>query len=116
MQLKCNIIKNLLDSSFKEDFGIKGDITSDSVIDKQANIEFSINSRQAAILCGIQIAKYYLDNYSSIKYTIHKNDSDTINTGDRLISGQGNAREILLIERIILNYMQHLYRKMCVRY
>ena len=37
MQLKCNIIKNLLDSSFKEDFGIKGDITSDSVIDKQAN-------------------------------------------------------------------------------
>ena len=63
MQLKCNIIKNLLDSSFKEDFGIKGDITSDSVIDKQENIEFSINSRQAAILCGMQIAKYYLDNY-----------------------------------------------------
>ena len=108
MKLKYNIIKNLLDSSFKEDFGIKGDITSDSVIDKQANIEFSINSRQAAILCGMQIAKYYLDNYSSIKYTIHKNDSDTINTGDRLISGQGNAREVLLIERIILNYIQHL--------
>ena len=43
MQLKCNIIKNRLDSSFKEDFGIKGDITSDSVIDKQVNIEFSIN-------------------------------------------------------------------------
>ncbi len=108
MQLKCNIIKNLLDSSFKEDFGIKGDITSDSVIDKQAKIEFSINSRQAAILCGVQIAKYYLDNYSSIKYTIHKHDSDTIKTGDTLISGQGNAREILLIERIILNYVQHL--------
>lgn len=108
MQLKCNIIKSLLDSSFKEDFGIKGDITSDSVIDKQAKIGFSINSRQAAILCGIQIAKYYLDNYSSIKYTIHKHDSDTIKTGDTLISGQGNAREILLIERIILNYVQHL--------
>lgn len=108
MQLKCNIIKNLLDSSFKEDFGIKGDITSNSVIDKQAKIEFSINSRQAAILCGVQIAKYYLDNYSSIKYTIHKNDSDTIKTGNTLISGQGNAREVLLVERIILNYMQHL--------
>lgn len=108
MQLKCNIIKNLLDSSFKEDFGIKGDITSDSVIDKQAKVEFSINSRQDAVLCGIQIAKYYLDNYSSIKYTIHKNDSDTIKPGDILISGQGNARELLLIERITLNYLQHL--------
>ena len=108
MQLKCNIIRNLLDNSFKEDFGIKGDITSDSVIDKQATIEFSINSRQKAILCGIQIAKYYLDNYSTAKYTIHKFDSDIIKPGDVLISGQGNGREILLIERIILNYLQHL--------
>ncbi|CAN0582518.1 unnamed protein product, partial [Ectocarpus sp. 12 AP-2014] len=108
MQLKCNIIRNLLDDSFKEDFGIKGDITSDSVIDKQAQIEFSINSRQKAVLCGIQIAKYYLDNYSTSKYTIHKFDSDSIKTGDALVSGQGNAREILLIERIILNYLQHL--------
>lgn len=108
MQLKCNIIRNLLDDSFKEDFGIKGDITSDSVIDKQAQIEFSINSRQKAVLCGIQIAKYYLDNYSTSKYTIHKFDSDSIKPGDALVSGQGNAREILLIERIILNYLQHL--------
>lgn len=108
MQLKCNIIKNLLDESFREDFGIKGDITSDSVIDKQAKIEFSINSRQEAVLCGIQIAKYYLDNYSTSKYTIHKFDADTLKPGDTLISGQGNGREILLIERIILNYLQHL--------
>lgn len=108
MQLKCNIIRNLLDESFREDFGIKGDITSDSVIDKQAKIEFSINSRQEAVLCGIQIAKYYLDNYSTSKYTIHKSDSDNIKSGDALISGQGNGREILLIERIILNYLQHL--------
>lgn len=108
MQLKCNIIRNLLDESFREDFGIKGDITSDSVINKQAKIEFSINSRQKAVLCGIQIAKYYLDNYSTSKYTIHKSDSDIIKPGGTLISGQGNGREILLIERIILNYLQHL--------
>jgi nicotinate-nucleotide pyrophosphorylase (carboxylating) len=108
MQLNFNITKDLLDNSFKEDFGIKGDITSDSVVDKQAKIEFSINSRQDAILCGIPIAQYYLDNYSSIDYTVHKNDSDIIKPGDTLISGQGNAREVLLIERIILNYLQHL--------
>lgn len=108
MQLKCNIIKNLLDESFREDFGIKGDITSDSVIGKEAKIEFSINSRQEAVLCGIQIAKYYLDNYSTSKYTIHKLDSDPLKPGGTIISGQGNAREILLIERIVLNYLQHL--------
>lgn len=108
MQLQLNTIKELLDNSFKEDFGIKGDITSDSVIDKKAKIQFSINSRQKAIICGIQIAKYYLDNYSSINYTIHKNDSDHVKSGETIISGQGNAREILLIERIILNYLQHL--------
>ena len=108
MRLNCNILKNLLDSSFKEDFGIKGDITSDSVVDKKAKIEFSIKSRQDAVLCGVQIAEYYLNNYSSAKYTIHKNDSNMIRQGDIIISGKGNAREILLIERIILNYLQHL--------
>jgi len=108
MQLNCNIIKDLLDNSFKEDYGIKGDVTSDSVIDKHAKIEFSINCRQDATLCGIPIAQYYLDNYSSIDYTIHKNDSDIIKPGDTLISGQGNAREVMLIERIILNYLQQL--------
>ena len=108
MQLHCNISKDLLDSSFKEDYGIKGDVTSDSVIDEHAKIEFSINCRQNAILCGVAIAQYYLDNYSSIDYTVHKSDSDIIKSGDTLISGRGNAREILLIERIILNYLQHL--------
>jgi nicotinate-nucleotide pyrophosphorylase (carboxylating) len=108
MQLQINTIRDLLDSSFKEDFGIKGDITSDSVIKKQSQIKFAINSRHDIVICGIQIAQYYLDNYSGVKYKIHKNDSDIAKPGEVIISGTGNAREILLIERIILNYLQHL--------
>jgi nicotinate-nucleotide pyrophosphorylase (carboxylating) len=108
MQLHIHTIKDLLDNSFKEDFGIKGDITSDSVIEEVTQIKFSINSRHDMIVCGVQIAEYYLDNYSSIEYKTHKNDADMAKSGEVLISGTGNAREILLIERIILNYLQHL--------
>ena len=108
MQLNFKIIKNLLDGSFKEDFGIKGDINSDSVIDANIKVNFSINSRQEGVLCGAQVAQYYLNNYSSINYIVHKNDGEIIDKGDKLISGNGNAKEILLLERIILNYMQHL--------
>jgi nicotinate-nucleotide pyrophosphorylase (carboxylating) len=108
MQLKCNMIQNLLDESFREDFGIKGDITSDSIIESNTKVKFSINSRQEGVLCGVEIAKYYLDNYSSVTYNVHKIDGDKIVNQDSIISGFGNAKEILLIERIMLNYLQHL--------
>ena len=39
MTLQINVLKDSLDISFKEDYGIKGDITSDSVIDKESHVE-----------------------------------------------------------------------------
>lgn len=108
MQLQINILKDFLDSSFKEDYGIKGDITSDAVINESTKVDFRINARQKLILCGVQIAQYYFDNYSSVKYQIQKKDSELIQAGDDIISGSGSAREILMLERVILNYLQHL--------
>lgn len=108
MQLQINLLKDLLDKSFKEDFGTKGDITSNAILDKKVKTRFFIKSRQSATLCGIDIARYYLDNYSTAQYMIHKHDSDVLQAGDTIISGEGNAKEVLLIERIVLNYMQHL--------
>lgn len=107
-QLECHVIKDLLDSSFKEDFGINGDITSYAVIDKNAMVEFTISSRQDIVLCGVPIVSYYLDHYSTSKYKIHHLDTSHIKDKDIIISGYGNAKEILLIERIMLNYLQHL--------
>ncbi len=108
MQLQIRTLRKLLDDSFKEDYGIKGDITSEAMINAETQVNFAINARQNLILCGVQIAQYYFDEYSSIKYKIHHTDSQTIKENTVIISGSGFATEILLLERIILNYMQHM--------
>lgn len=108
MQLNISTIKHLLDDSFLEDYGIKGDITSQATIEKDKEISFKIKAREGLILCGSTIAKYFFDNYSSVKYKLHKSDANYINSGDIIISGTGKALEILMLERIILNYLQHL--------
>jgi len=52
--------------------------------------------------------QYYFDEYSSIEYKIHINDSQCAHPGDVIISGTGLAREVLMLERVCLNYLQHL--------
>jgi len=108
MQLYINTLKNFLDRSFKEDYGINGDVTSNSVIDLDTKVNFQINARTPLIVCGTQIANYYFDEYSSIKYNIHQSDSTSLKTGGKIISGTGLAREVLMLERIVLNFIQHL--------
>lgn len=108
MQLDINLIKNSLDNSLREDLGIKGDITSEATIDKNKECSFKINTRQKIVVCGTDIAKYFLDHYSDAKYQILVADGNLAHPGETIISGKGNARDILKIERIILNYMQHM--------
>jgi nicotinate-nucleotide pyrophosphorylase (carboxylating) len=108
MQLQLNILKKSLDKALREDYGIKGDITSDAIIDDNIEINFKIQPREEIVVCGLQIAQYYFDAYSSVKYKLHCKDSDKLKSGATLISGSGDAKEILLLERVILNYLQHL--------
>lgn len=108
MQLNLNIIRNLLDNSLKEDFGIRGDITSDATITPNSIINFRINSRKKSILSGVEIAKYYLKQYTDVNYSVHKQDGEKVSSGEDIISGRGDARDILLVERVLLNYLQHL--------
>ena len=108
MSLQINMIQDSLDRSLKEDYGIKGDITSNSIIKNDLRVNFVIKTREEITLCGLQIAGYFFDKYSSIEYTYHYQDSDYVPTGSVIISGSGSAKEILLLERVILNYLQHL--------
>lgn len=108
MQLQINVLKKSLERSFKEDYGIKGDITSDSVIDENAQVSFEINAREEMVICGLQIAQYYFNEYSSVQYKLHHKDSDLVPAKSVILSGSGSAKEVLLLERVILNYLQHL--------
>ena len=55
MQLQLRTLHQLLDASFKEDYGTKGDMTSNALISSGTEVKFAINARQNLVLCGIQI-------------------------------------------------------------
>jgi nicotinate-nucleotide pyrophosphorylase (carboxylating) len=108
MQPTIAELRNFFDLSLVEDLGIGGDITSDAVIRGQKNIDFTIKLRTPAVLCGLIVSDYLLKNYSTIKYRNHLCDKDCGSIGSVIISGTGDAHEILRLERVVLNYLQHL--------
>lgn len=108
MQLQMNILRNFLNLCLEEDYGIAGDITSFAIIGEDKQVEFSIKAREKLVLSGLPIVEYYLSNYSTVKYQSHVKDSDIIWAGSVILSGKGRARDILLLERVMLNFLQHM--------
>lgn len=89
-----------------EDEGF-GDITSNAVIDKnQINIA-EITSKEEGILAGVDIV---MDIFKSrnIEVLFNLEEGSKINKGDLLFSIKGNAVDILLVERTVLNLLMHM--------
>ncbi len=94
-------------TALKEDIGA-GDITSLLTIPKNQIASAKIIAKEQGIISGILPVKHILDDYSSLKYTIFKEDGDTVTNGDVIIELHGHCQEILKLERTILNYLQQL--------
>lgn len=105
--INIHLIKDFLDKTLQEDIN-HGDITSNFVIPNNINVNFNITSRENIIISGVPILEYFIKTYSNIKYKIHTSDGQEIKSESVILSGSGNAKEILLLERIMLNYIQHL--------
>lgn len=108
MQLTISQLAHYFDSHLSEDLGVGGDITSNSVIQGKKNIDFQIVSREEIVVCGAEISDYFFQNHSSITYSKSFKDKNIAGAGAVLVSGNGDVHEILRLERIILNYLQHL--------
>jgi nicotinate-nucleotide pyrophosphorylase len=55
MQLQIRTLHQLLNASFKESYGTKGNMTSNAVINSETEVKFAINARHNLVLYGIQI-------------------------------------------------------------
>ncbi len=101
-------INALLKQAFDEDVK-DGDITSLSVIDKDATLKAQMTAREEMILAGLPLAIAafnYLD--PNCKLEAHANDGDHLSKGDVVLTIEGAARAMLTAERTALNFVQHL--------
>ncbi len=84
-----------------EDEGF-GDITSNSVVEKGKEIIARIISKDKGILAGMDVICGVFEEYG-IKVNFRLTDGSEISENDLLMSVEGDARTILLLERTVLN-------------
>ncbi|MDA9004650.1 carboxylating nicotinate-nucleotide diphosphorylase [Amylibacter sp.] len=100
-----DIIKRALD----EDLGGAGDITSRAVIPNGTKYKAKINSRSTGVISGMQIAQMaflMIDRKLEINTLIK--DGSRVSPKDTCMTIEGDAKSILMAERVALNFAGRL--------
>jgi nicotinate-nucleotide pyrophosphorylase (carboxylating) len=101
--------KEFVQRVLAEDLGKGGDITSIATIDAGARFSAEMNSRQAIVVAGLELAALFfraLDADMAIELLVK--EGDAAQHGTTLMRLEGNARAMLTAERSALNTLQHL--------
>ena len=108
MKIEFEKIRPLLTSTLNEDIG-EGDITTQSCIESDKTASALIIAKQVGIVCGLDLIKYIFDLIDpKVSVKCNYSDGNRVRIGDIIAEISGNARSILSVERIILNFLQHL--------
>ncbi len=108
VKLSKNFIKNTVKLALNEDLYPSGDITS-NLIQKNKIITVKLISNESAIVAGLIFAKLafnLIDN--KIKFIIKKKDGSEVKKNSLVAIIQGNAKHILIGERVALNFLSHI--------
>lgn len=87
----------------EKDLG-RGDITTEGLFKQPKIVSGRIFSREAGILAGIQEIEFFL-NTCALRLKFLKKDGAKIRPGETLALLKGDIREILKVERVVLNLL-----------
>ena len=108
IKLSKNFIKNSVKLALNEDLYPSGDITSNLIKNKKI-IKAKLITNQNAIVGGLLFAKYAFSLVDKkIKFVIKKKDGSFVKKKSVIATIQGNAQNILIAERVALNFMSHI--------
>jgi nicotinate-nucleotide pyrophosphorylase (carboxylating) len=108
IKLSKEFIRNTVKLALNEDLYPSGDITS-ALIENNRTITVKLLSNQNAVIGGLLFAKQtfaLIDN--KIKFIIKKKDGSEIKKGSLIALIKGNAKNILIAERVVLNFLSHI--------
>ena len=96
-------------ATLAEDMGTGGDITSNAVIPADARFAGVMDSREAVVVAGLEIAAAFFRTLDpAVEIEMLAADGDRVAAGADLMRLSGNARALLTAERSALNTVQHL--------
>ena len=108
IKLSKEFIKSTVKLALNEDLYPSGDITS-GLINNDNVITVKLISNQSAIVGGLLFAKEafsLIDN--KIKFNVKKKDGSKVKKGSLVASIKGKAKNILIAERVALNFLSHI--------
>src|SRR6056300_460597 len=102
-------LEKIVKDALYEDLGQQGDITSNSIIDKNIENNFVLKSRSEGVISGLQVAELSFITFDS-GLSFEKNIDNGLNVqkGDIIATVTGNSSSILSAERTALNFLSHL--------
>ena len=101
-------ILSALNTALEEDLSKNGDITTSAIL-KDEYVEFQINAREDLIICGIPIIEELFNmHHNEINYKVNKKEGIKVKMGDKIIDGTALGIILFSIERVALNFIQHL--------
>ena len=106
--LSNKFIKSICKLALNEDLYPSGDITSD-LINNNIKKKVKMISNQSGIIGGLEFAKETFKLIDKkIKFIIKKKEGSYIRKGDIVAIIEGNLKNILIGERVALNFVSHI--------
>ena len=108
IQLSKNFIRKVCKLALNEDLYPLGDITS-NLLKNNIKRKVKLISSQSGIIGGIEFAKQTFKLIDKkIKIKIKKKEGSKVKKGDLIAVIEGNIKNILIGERVALNFLSHI--------
>ncbi len=108
IKLSKEFIKHKCKIALNEDLFPHGDITSE-LIDNNSTVNAKLISNDDGIIAGLEFAKCTFKLIDkNIKFKFNKKDGEIIKKGNVIAIITGNVKNILIGERVALNFLTHI--------
>ena len=108
IKLSKDFIRNTVKLALNEDLYPSGDITS-NLVNNNRIIKVKLLSNQEAIIGGLLFVQHAFNLVDpKIKFSVKKKDGSKVKKGSLIAIIQGEAKNILVAERVALNFLSHI--------
>ena len=108
IKLSKNFIRNVCKLALNEDLYPSGDITSNLLKDNIKK-KIKLKTNQNCIIGGLEFAKQTFKLIDKkIKFVLKKKEGSLVKNGDVIATIEGNIKNILIGERVSLNFISHI--------
>ncbi len=103
------VLEPIVKLALAEDLGAAGDVTTDALIDPEAQGRWRLVARAPGVVAGLDaaaLAAFTVD--ADISFAVAAPDGSRVKAGETIADLAGSARSVLMAERTILNFIGRL--------